>query len=67
MVLSDIADMPQSSEVWLLLVRKAIGFLQDEDGKQKRPYFVFLYQIAPGTDLLDHEVCDGLGSKMFYF
>jgi hypothetical protein len=62
MVLSDIADMPQSSEVWLLLVRKAIGFLQDEDRKQKRPYFVFLYQIAPSTDLLDHEFCiDPLG------
>lgn len=61
MPLSDIHDMPWSDEVWLLLVRKARGFLEDE-GKQHRPYLVLLYTIAPSTDLLEKDfIVDNLG------
>jgi hypothetical protein len=61
MPLSDIHDMPWSDEVWLLLVRKARGFLEDE-GKQHRPYLVLLYTIAPTTDLLEKDfIVDPLG------
>ncbi len=61
MPLSDIRDMPWADEVWLVLLRKARGFLEDE-GKQHRPYIVLLYQIAPKTDVLDKDfIIDNLG------
>lgn len=48
--------MPQGDEIWLVLVRKCQGFLEDEDGKQKRPYMLMLFCIHPESMMLDEEM-----------
>jgi len=48
--------LPQGDEVWLFLVRKANGFLEDSKGRNVRPYMILLFEIAPKTELYRQEV-----------
>jgi hypothetical protein len=47
-----LEEYPIGDEIWLLLVRKLKGFLEDE-GKNKRPYCILLYEISPQSHVLD--------------
>eukprot|EP01102_Stenamoeba_stenopodia_P003020 TRINITY_DN12953_c0_g1_i1.p1 TRINITY_DN12953_c0_g1~~TRINITY_DN12953_c0_g1_i1.p1 ORF type:complete len:448 (+),score=102.43 TRINITY_DN12953_c0_g1_i1:126-1469(+) len=53
--LEGIADLKRTDEVWLLLVRRVRGYVDDE-GKLKRPYLLLLYEIAPNTILRNHKI-----------
>lgn len=48
--------LPQGDEIWLLLVRKAFGFLENKSKKQVRPYMLLAYEISPQTSILSYEM-----------
>eukprot|EP01100_Stratorugosa_tubuloviscum_P014104 TRINITY_DN737_c0_g1_i1.p1 TRINITY_DN737_c0_g1~~TRINITY_DN737_c0_g1_i1.p1 ORF type:complete len:530 (-),score=269.85 TRINITY_DN737_c0_g1_i1:101-1690(-) len=48
MALSQILDLKKTNEIWLLLVRRIRGYVDDE-GRAIRPYVLYLYEIAPST------------------
>lgn len=53
--LEEVADMKRTDEIWLLLVRRVKGYV-DDDGILKRPYLLLLYEIAPNTILRNHHI-----------
>lgn len=71
--MTDIKDLPKGQEIFLVLARKVRGFLQEDENsrtttalisvtlshvaQQIRPWAVLLYEISPGTDILDYELC----------
>jgi hypothetical protein len=50
-----LEELPIGDEIWLLLVRKLKGFLEDE-GKNMRPYCILLYEISPHSHVLDKDI-----------
>jgi len=53
--MQEVLDLKQTNEVWLLLLRRVRGYV-DDDGKLVRPYLLLLYEIAPNTIRRDVEL-----------
>eukprot|EP01099_Mayorella_cantabrigiensis_P009023 TRINITY_DN962_c0_g1_i1.p1 TRINITY_DN962_c0_g1~~TRINITY_DN962_c0_g1_i1.p1 ORF type:complete len:516 (-),score=120.40 TRINITY_DN962_c0_g1_i1:218-1765(-) len=52
---SVVYDLMQDDSVWLVLLRRTLGFV-DKDGVPHRPFIVMLFEIAPRNGLRTREI-----------